>query len=236
MTDLQQTMFPWIQAFGIAASVMFLTVIGSAVWGVLKRRGPARKRWLRRVGVAFLVWVGLAAAYYAVLFRVYLPAASPDPANKPGTLTRLGQAAPDFSLKTLEGKPFRLGEQRGHVVLLNFFATWCGPCQQELPRLQEIWNEFGRHDAFRMLAVGREETVEKVAAFGVKQGFTFPMAADPDRSAYGRYASERIPRSYLISSEGTILYQCTGYYEAEVEKLKRLIRAELKKQPKQGGH
>jgi peroxiredoxin len=236
MTDLQQTVLPWLQAFGIAVSVMLLAVIACAVWGAVKRRGPARKRWLLGVGVAFLVWIGLVAGYYTVLVRVYLPAARPDVANKPGTLTRLGQAAPDFSLKTLEGNPFRLGEQRRQVVLLNFFATWCGPCQEELPHLQDIWTEFGKHDAFRMLVVGREESSEKVAAFGVKHGFTFPMAADPDRSAYGGYASARIPRTYLISREGTILYQCTGYYEAELEKLKRLIRAELNRQPKQTDH
>jgi peroxiredoxin len=159
-----------------------------------------------------------------------------DPANKPGTLTQIGRVAPDFSLTTLEQHPFRLADQRGHVVLLNFFATWCGPCQEELPHLQNIWNEFRTNQAFSMLVIGREETTEKVAAFRTKHGFTFPLAADPDRSVYGRFASERIHRTYLISREGAILYQCTGYYETELAKLKALIKAELKKKPRPVGH
>ena len=180
-----------------------------------------------RVGLALLVWVGLVAGYYTALFRIYRAAPIADAANKPGTLTRVGETVPDFSLKTLEGDSFTVGEQRGHVVLLNFFATWCGPCQLELPHLQDIWNEFGKHDAFRMVIIGREESSEKVAAFRAKQGFTFLMAADRQGTAYGLFATERIPRTYLISRDGTILYQCTGYYEAELPKLRKLIRKQL---------
>lgn len=178
-----------------------------------------------------LLWVGIVAGYYTVLFRVYLPAARPDPAYKPGTLTRLGNPAPDFSLKTLDGTPLQLSEQRGNVVLLNFFATWCGPCQAELPHLQRIWMEFRTNRTFRMLVIGREETAEKVSAFQAKHGFTFPLAADPNGSVFRQFASERIPRTYLIARDGTILFQCTGYYETELARLKALIRTELKRQP-----
>ena len=178
------------------------------------------------------VTIGLVAGYYALTFSVYLPKPS-DAANKPGTLTRIGQPAPDFSLQTLEGKVFALSEQRGRVVLLNFFATWCGPCQEELPQLQRVWDEFHKSDGFSMLVMAREESVEKVRAFRGKQGFQFPMAADSEGSAYSRFAKERIPRTYLVSRDGTILYQCTGYYEAEIGKLKALLAVELGEAPKQ---
>jgi peroxiredoxin len=231
----QQTEVPpektlWMQALGIVASVLsiaLLALMGWAAWGVIRKRGSERRRWFLIGAVGFLIWIGLVAGYYGILFGVYLPAARPNPANKPGTLTRLGQAAPDFSLKTLEGDRFTLSDQRGRVVLLNFFATWCGPCQEELPQLQKIWSEHGEDKAFRMLIIGREESAEKVAAFRAEHRFTFPMAADSDRSVYSRFAEQRIPRTYLISRDGKIVYQCTGYYEAELGKLKTILTAEL---------
>jgi peroxiredoxin len=115
------------------------------------------------------------------------------------------------------------------VIVLNFFATWCGPCQEELPQLQAIWNEFRNQDHFTMLVVGREETDESVKAFQQAHGFTFPMASDRDASIYAKFASRSIPRTYLISRQGIIVYQWTGSYEEEIPKLKKLLRKELAK-------
>ena len=78
-----------------------------------------------------------------------------------------------------------------------------------------------------MLVIARKESVETVTAFRAKQGYQFPMAADPDRSVYNRFAQECIPRTYLISRDGTILYQCTGYYESELAKVRKLVRKQL---------
>ena len=232
MTDVQERVLPWLNGFATLLAVVQVGIIACALWGLIGKRGAERKRWLLRVGAVFLVWIALVGGYYWATFSVYLPKPS-DVANKPGTLTRIGQPAPDFSLQTLEGNVFVLSEQRGRVVLLNFFATWCGPCQQELPQLQIVWDEFRKSDGFSMLVIARGESVEKVRAFHAKQGFQFPMAADPKGSVYSRFAKERIPRTYLISRDGTILYQCTGYYEAEIGKLKALLAGEIGKATKQ---
>jgi len=218
MTDFQERVLPWLNGFATLLAVVQVGIIACALWGLIGKRGAERKRWLLRVGAVFLVWIALVGGYYWATFSVYLPKPS-DVANKPGTLTRIGEPAPDFSLQTLEGKVFVLSEQRGRVVLVNFFATWCGPCQEELHHLQRMWMEFRTNQAFRMLVVGRKESSEKVAAFQTKHGLTCPLAADPEGTAYAQFADERIPRTYLISREGTILYQCTGYYETELAKL-----------------
>ena len=112
--------------------------------------------------------------------------------------------------------------------MLNFFATWCGPCVQELPHLQELWNEFGKDDEFSMIIVGREKTSEAVTEFKSMHRFTFPMAADPVREIYNRFASERIPRTYVISRDGKIAYQTVGFYPEEIDKLSELVVRELK--------
>ncbi|HVT26786.1 MAG TPA: redoxin domain-containing protein, partial [Lacipirellulaceae bacterium] len=120
-----------------------------------------------------------------------------DHANHPGTLAHVGERAPDFRLTRIDGTPIQSSDLRGNVVVLNFFATWCGPCQMELPHLQSIWEEFGSDSHFRMLIVGRDETDDSVRAFKQKNGFTFPMAADPKGSVYKKFATEYIPRTYL---------------------------------------
>jgi thiol-disulfide isomerase/thioredoxin len=122
-----------------------------------------------------------------------------------------------------------MGDLQGHVLVLNFFATWCGPCQQELPHLQAIWDEFQSNGDFRMLVVACRESDDVVNAFRQKHGFTFPIASDQDRGVYSKFASQYIPRTYLISRQGAIVYQSAGYYEQELVKLKKLIRKELAK-------
>ena len=156
-------------------------------------------------------------------------------ANKTGTLVGVGDPAPDVSITRLDGTDVRLSELHGKVVCLNFFATWCGPCRMEMPHLQKMWQEFCANEGFTMLVVSREEPQEIVESFRSEQHLTCPMARDPDRSAFNQFATEGIPRTYLISRDGTILYQSVGYYEGlyeqELAKLKRLVDAQLKRLP-----
>src|ERR1051325_6841084 len=79
-------------------------------------------------------------------------------ADDPATLTKIGQVAPAFKITTLDGKEFNIENQRGKVLLVNFFATWCGPCLAEMPRLEkEIWQKYQKkQDTFSFISVGRE--------------------------------------------------------------------------------
>jgi peroxiredoxin len=172
--------------------------------------------------------VGVAPHTLAILMPII---SAEDHANRPGTLTHIGDPAPDFRLTSIEGTPFHTVDLRGKVIVLSFFATWCGPCQTELPHLQAVWNEFRNNDDFRMLVVGRDESEDRVKAFQQKHGFTFPLASDPDSSVYNKFASQSIPRTYLISRQGTIIHQFTGSYEVEISKLKKLLKKELEKTP-----
>ena len=131
------------------------------------------------------------------------------------TLTQVGDAAPDFTVTRLDGIDFTLSAQRGKVVLINWWATWCPPCVEEMPLLQSlVWDRFKDAD-FAMVAVSRAEKPEVVEPWIQDKGFTFPVAIDPDRSSYGKYASAYIPRSYVIGSDGTILFQSQGYEQPE---------------------
>jgi peroxiredoxin len=151
------------------------------------------------------------------------------PAERFDTYTKVGARVPQFTVTTLDGKRFSSTEVKGKILVLNLWATWCAPCRVEMPRLErEIWKNSNPND-FAMVAIAREETNEQITAFRKANGFTFPMAADPDRSIFQLFASGGIPRTYVIGRDGTILYQSLGYKEAEFDKLKSVVETELKK-------
>jgi len=143
-------------------------------------------------------------------------------------LTKVGDIAPDLELTTLDGKKLRWAELKNKVVLVNLFATWCGPCVAELPRLQkEIW-EPNRDKGLVVLAIGREESKDDLIAFQRKHELTFSIVADPERKLYSAFAKQSIPRNYLIR-EGKITYQSMGYSTPEFDRLLKAVEVELKK-------
>ena len=143
------------------------------------------------------------------------------------TLVKAGETAPDFTVELVDGSQLSLKELRGKVVLLNFWATWCPPCRQELTRVQkDIIDRFAGKE-FVFLPVSRGEKRETVEAFREKTGYTFPMGLDSARTVYDRYASNYIPRNFLIDKEGKVVLATVGYDEEEFDALIRTIEKTL---------
>ena len=143
------------------------------------------------------------------------------------TLTVRGQPAPDFALPTLDGEVFRLSDQRGKVVLVNFFATWCPPCIDEMPHLQDrVWQRFAG-DRFAMVSVARQETIQVVAPFVRERGLSWTFALDAQREAFALYAKAYIPRNYVIDAAGEIVYQSQGFAEDDFAQMVATITREL---------
>ena len=179
------------------------------------------------------LWVMLALIVIIIAVIVLLPScgnrsakggASPSDST---TLVKVGDPAPDFSVALFDGSHLTLSELRGKVVLLNFWATWCPPCRQELTRVQkDLIDRFAGRD-FLFLPVSRGEKRSDVAAFREKTGYTFPMGLDSTRTIYDRYATNFIPRNYLIDRDGRIITATIGYSPEEFDELIAAIERAL---------
>lgn len=180
------------------------------------------------------LWVMLALIVIILLVILLLPGCGNRNAGQRAgedttALVRVGDKAPDFTVEMFDGAEISLEALRGKVVLLNFWATWCPPCRKELTHVQkEIIDRFeGR--PFVFLPVSRGESREAVAAFREKTGYAFPMGLDSLRTVYDRYASNFIPRNFLIGPDGKVVFSAVGYDEEEFRELILAIEEALAK-------
>jgi peroxiredoxin len=146
------------------------------------------------------------------------------------SLVQLKQTAPEFSFTNKDGKTVNLSDYKGKVILINFFATWCGPCMQEMPLIQsDIWNTLKDNPNFIILSLGRDHSQEEINKFIEQKKFTFPIYADKGKVVYSLFAKQYIPRNYLIDKNGKVVYASTGFSMQEFEELKATIDKQLKK-------
>ena len=118
---------------------------------------------------------------------------------------------------------------KGKVILVNFFATWCPPCQKELAEVQKtLWLKYKDNKDFALLVIGREHTDAELQKYNEKKGFTFPLYPDKNRAIYGAFAKNLIPRSYLVDKTGKVVYATKGYSDEEFAELMKKIEAALK--------
>lgn len=152
-----------------------------------------------------------------------------DDAIAKSTLVKVGDKAPEFKVEKLDGSRLTLSSLKGKVVLVNFWATWCPPCREELKYVQkDIVDRFAGRD-FAFVAISRGETRAKVEAFVKEHGYKFPIALDPQQTTYHLFASNYIPRNFLIDREGNIAFFGVGYDAAEFKHLISEIEKTLNK-------
>ena len=139
----------------------------------------------------------------------------------------VGQAAPDFVLKSSSGENLRLSEYRGDVVMINFWATWCGPCRQEMPLLDGLYAKYQRV-GFTLLGVNIDDDSRRATKMIEELGVSFPVLFDESKSVSKLYEVAAMPVTVLIDKEGIVRHVHHGYKPGYEDKYLTEIRALLR--------
>ena len=121
----------------------------------------------------------------------------------------VGSVAVDFTLEALDGSAVSLGQYRGDVVLINFWATWCPPCRAEIPDIQEAYQE-RKNEGLVVLGVSVEQTYDSVAPFVELAGMTYPVLLDELGQVYNTFRAPGLPMSIFVDAEGVIQTRHVG--------------------------
>ena len=147
-------------------------------------------------------------------------------------LVKVGDIAPDFSLPLTDGTTFKLSEQQGKVVMLQFTASWCGVCRKEMPFIErDIWQRHKDNNEFVLVGIDREEPLEDIKKFAETTGITYPLALDANADVFASYAERKsgITRNILIDRDGRIVKLTRLFNETEFNELVQEIDNLLKK-------
>ena len=171
-------------------------------------------------GTVFSLMVALAGMGSATAFDL-LPVAERQ-------VVRLGEPAPNFQLRDLNGRQVALSELRGKVVLLNFWATWCGPCRVEMPAMEKLYRAFSRND-FEILAVSTDAQGASVTRpFQQENRLTFPILHDADYRVGLTYGARSLPMTFMVDRQGIVRHQIFGARDWGAPEAHQLVQLLMK--------
>ncbi len=149
------------------------------------------------------------------------PDTAPGAVSAPGIATE-GSPAPDFELTTFDGEPFRLSEQRGRPVLINFWASWCNPCRKEFPLFAEVYDRY-RADGLVIAGVASRDISSDSRDFARSEGAEWTLMSDrTDQTVARAYGVRALPQTVFVDRRGRIVERMYGIPSAE--RLDRLVR------------
>lgn len=154
------------------------------------------------------------AALCALLMTISLPVMA----------AQEGETAPDFTLQSLDGGNVKLNELRGTVVLVNFWASWCGPCRTEMPLLDNLYKEY-RDYGFTVLGINLDEEHNQALKLLDRVPVSFPILFDPGNSTSESFAVDAMPTTVLIDRNGVVRHHHRGYKDGFMDKYEEQVKA-----------
>lgn len=140
----------------------------------------------------------------------------------------VGERAPEIGLRDLDGNRITMSSLRGNVVLVDFWASWCEPCAEEMPVLERLYQRY-RDQGFRVVAVSQDRQVSNVRSFLRQHSVSFPVVHDASHQVAGRYRPPRMPSSYIIDRNGVVRHVHAGFRSEDARTMEREIRALLRR-------
>ncbi len=136
--------------------------------------------------------------------------------------------APELDLLDMQEKKWKTADLKGNPAIINFWATWCAPCREELPSMEKAWEKI-KNEGIQMLAVSYGEDADTVGAFQMDYPMSFPVLLDSKGEIGRSWPVKGLPTTFVIDTEGNIVYQAMGAREWDDEQLLAIVRA-LKKE------
>jgi len=191
-----------------------------AGWGIGLKNLYLQKKYGMRI--LFLI------SLFAILLSSFINAQEKQ-VYKDDYLVKTGDLAPDFVINEAGGKSYRLSDLKGRVVMLQFTASWCSVCRQEMPFIEkEIWKPW-KEAGLAVIGIDRDEPLEKVLKFKKDIGVTYPLALDPDADIFGLYALKEagVTRNVIIDRTGKIVFLTRLFNREEFDLMKKAINSQL---------
>ena len=148
-----------------------------------------------------------------------------------GYIVKVGDMAPDFEIEYLDGKKVKLSELRGKLVMLQFTASWCGVCRNEMPHIESrIWLKHKNNPNFTLIGIDLKEDKETTAKFAKDMKITYPITLDTDGSKFALFTAPKagVTRNIIIDKDGKIIMLTRLYEEDEFNSMVRLIDTHLR--------
>jgi cytochrome c biogenesis protein CcmG/thiol:disulfide interchange protein DsbE len=151
-----------------------------------------------------LVW--LATAAIAILVVALLAYSL---ASRPGSAPQVGDLVPEFQLTSLDGRPMDLASQRGNVVVINVFASWCDPCRQEAADLEQVWRLY-RDRGVQFYGIAYKDAESKAQAFLDEFGVSYPSTVEPGNRTARAYGLTGVPETFVVDQQGQLVRHFLG--------------------------
>ena len=170
---------------------------------------------LKKKRIIRLLWFGLLAVFL-------LAGCDKVPGFNKGKRMEIGSPAPDFALQDADGATWELSGLQGRVVFVNFWATWCKPCREEMPSMEAL-NKSMAGQPFQMLSIVFNDDLQLAESFARRLGATFPVLANPGPELTGAYMITGVPETFLIDAHGILRHKFIGPYKWDDPEMQNLV-------------